>query len=312
MDEVINGIRSSAQTRIYTRDTYSLASRTGVGKVFFVDGTDGVDTNSGREPDSPVLTVKQALSLCTADKGDIIQILKNSPSSPHESETWPIAVNKQGVTIRGTLGASGGMLSDSGIGSDEANVATFEIGAAYVTIEDMYIGCAGEGSDTGIITFNGTNNYFGTTIRRCTFETQYIAAYGVYAAHDQPYLLIEDCVFGRHDIAGYTTANIYLGNCTAGMIRRNVFPCVTALGISVGAGCHNLTVLDNRFSLASDTVGMGITAADGSSGCYFDGNRAAFGMDTMAFRPFRDLNNDNSNNWGLNYRLGATITPIGT
>lgn len=280
-----------------------------LGTVFYVDGTSGVDTNTGRTKDTPLLTVTAALAKCTNSKGDVIQIIRNSPTSPPATETFPIAVNKSNVTIRGTLSPHGAILSDSGIGSDAQNEACFEIGAHYVTIEDLYLGIANEGSNGGIIEFNGTNSYFGTNIRRCTFDTQYIAAYGILATYDQPYLLVEDCVFGRHDIAGYTTANIYVGNGTAMMLRGNTFVCVTAIGISLAATCGNVTVLDNRFSCASNTVGMAITCADGSSGNYFDGNRANFGITAMANNPYRDLNNDNSNTWGTNYKGGVAVMP---
>lgn len=277
------------------------------GSVFYVDtaANGGDDDNTGLSVDAPLKTINAAMDKCTASKGDVIQILGNSPSSPNDTGT--ITCDVAGVTIRGLHGR--GMLSDSGFAANATNTATITIAANYVTIENLYLGCHSAGTTGGIVEFNGTNSYFGVTFRNVVFDTQYIAAYGIYAQYDQPYLLVEDCVFGRHDIAGYTTAGIYIGNGTATMIRRNVFPCVTALGISIGASCGNTTVLDNRFSLASDTVGMAITAADGSSGNYFDGNRAAFGMSTMTENPYRDLNNDNSNNWGLNYKLGASIAP---
>ena len=294
-------------------DAYSLASRTG-GQVFFVDGTDGSDDvdNPGTSYYSPVLTITRANALCTASHGDIVQILKNSPSSPPGDETFPVALNKQGMILRGTLGARGGMLSDSGFGSDEQNVAAIEVGAHYITIEDLYLGVDNLGSTGGIVEFNGTNSYFGTTIRRCTFETQYIPAYGIYVIYDQPYLLVEDCVFGRYDIAGYTTAGIYIGNLTAGMLRRNVFNACAGIGISAGAQASNFSILDNRFSLPSDTVGKAITLANGSSGIYVNGNCAAFGIVDPTTNPFRDLNNDNSNMWGLNCKGVTATLPIGT
>ena len=93
------------------------------------------------------------------------------------------------------------------------------------------------------------------------------------------------------------------------MIRRNTFVCITAIGISGGASAGNFTILDNRFSCASDTVGMAITLADGSSGIYIEGNSAAFGKVAPANNPYRDLNNDDSNSWGLNYAGGIAVMP---
>jgi len=294
----------------HVQDSYYLASRTG-GQVFFVDGTDGDDDtdNPGTSPYSPVLTITRGNALCTASHGDIIHILKNSPSSPHADETFPVTLNKQGMIVRGTLGR--GWLSDSGFGSDEQNVATIEIGAHYVTVEDLYLGCDNLGTTGGIVTFNGTNSYFGVTFRNCTFDTQYIPAYGIYMQYDQPYFLLEDCRFGRYDIAGYTTAGIYIGNCTWGMFRRNIFNACAGIAFSGGPQSGNYSIFDNRFSLPSDTVGKAITLADGSSGIHVDGNHATFGMTAMTNNPFRDLNNDNSNMWGLNHKAGVSIMPSG-
>lgn len=285
-----------------------LSGAYGPGTVFYVDGTSGLDTNNGLTRDTPLLTVTAALAKCTNSKGDVIQILRNSPTSPPATETFPIAVNKANVTIRGILSPRGAMLSDSGIGSHTQNKACFEIGAHYVTIEDLYIGVDNLGSNGGIIEFNGTNSYFGTTIRRCTFDTQYISAYGIYLPYDQPYLLVEDCVFGRADIAGFTTAGISIGNCTGGMIRRNVFNGVTGVGINIGAGCGNLTVLDNRFLLDTETEGDAITIALGAVGNVFDGNRGYFGnTNDPAANPFKDGSGASDNHWGLNYK-GITAT----
>jgi len=277
------------------------------GKTFYV-GSGGSDTYSGLTPETPLLTINAAMDKCTANKGDVIQILGDSPSSPNDTLT--ITMDVPGVTLRGLLGR--GMLSDSGFGSPTINVPTVTIAAGYVTIENLYLGCKSTGTTGGIIEFSGTNSYFGVTIRNVLFDTQNIPAYGIKVDYDQPYLLVEDCVFGRHDITGFTTANIYIGNLTAGMIRRNVFPCVTALGISAGANAGNFSILDNRFSCASNTVGMAITLADGSSGIYIDGNRANFGITDMANNPFRDLNNDDSNTWGLNHKGVTATLPVGT
>lgn len=295
----------------YVKDTLAMLNRPG-GQIFYVDSGAGNDGNLGTSYFCPVLTVTQALSLCTSGAGDIIQIIANSPSSPPGSETFPIAVNKSNVTIRGSLGYPGVMLSDSGIGCDEQNVATFEIGAHYVTIEDMYIGCDNLGTTGGIIEFNGTNSYFGVNIRRCSFDMQYVPAYGIKVDYDQPYLLVEDCMFGRSDIGGYTTAGIYIGNLTAGMIRRNIFRKCAGIGISAGLNAGGFDILDCRFNVPSDTVGKAITLAAGSSGIWVDGNRANFGMTGMTQNPYRDLNNDTSNTWGLNYQAGTSTMPIGT
>jgi len=276
------------------------------GKVFYVDteANGGSDSNGGLTPDTPLLKINAAMDKCTDNKGDVIQVLGNSPSSPNDTAT--ILCDVPGVTIRGLYGR--GMLSDSGFGSPTQNVACITIAANYVTIENLYLGCDPDGTTGGIVEFSGTNSYFGVTFRNILFDTQYIPAYGIYLPYDQPYLLVEDCVFGRSDIAGFTTAGIHIGNCTAGMIRRNVFNGITGVGINVGAGCGNLTVLDNRFLLDTESEGDAITIALGATGNVFDGNRAYFGnTNDPAANPFKDGSGADDNHWGLNY-TGITAT----
>lgn len=293
----------------YAQDSYGILHRS-QGQIFYVDNTDGNDDtdNPGTAPWSPVLTITRALALCTAGQSDIIQILQHSPSSPHANEDFPISVNKSGVTIRGCYGIAG-TVSDSGFGSDEANEPPLLIAANFVTIEDLYLGIDNGGSTGGVIEFTG--NTYGTTIRRCTIELQYAATYGIDATADQPYMLVEDCIFGR--ISGSNFADVIkIGNGTDMIVRRNLFRGYSGIGINVGLNCLNISILDNKFYLPSDTVGKAITFADGSHHNFIDGNHANFGMTAMTNNPFRDLNNDTSNTWGLNYRAGTSIEPIGT
>lgn len=271
-------------------------------KVFYVDtaANGGSDTNGGLSPSDPLLKINAAMDKCTANKGDVIQVLGNSPSSPNDTAT--ITMDVAGVTLRGLHGR--GLLSDSGTGSPTENVPVITIAANYVTIENLYLGDHSTGTTGGIIEFTGST--YGVAIRNILFDSQYAPAYGILTAGDHPYLLIEDCVFGRYDIAGYTTAGIYIEHCTAGMIRRNVFRACAGIAISVGANGGNFDILDNRFCMPSDTDGKAITLAAGSSGIYIDGNHANFGT-TDAADPYRDINGDDSNTWGLNYK-GITAT----
>ncbi len=286
------------------RDGANLTSMAGMlGSVFYVDGTGGVDTNTGRTKEDPLLTVTAALALCTNDKGDVIQILRNSPSSPPGTETFPIVCDKSNVTIRGTLGK--GLLSDSGIGSNVSNANTFNIEANYVTIEDLYIGCKSGGSTGALVYFNGTR--YGTTLRRIHFDSQYPTAYGVYIPADCPYTLVEDCTFGRADIASYTTGGIVTAHATASKFQRNVFTgCCTGVNILLTTSVSNVTILDNRISLYSDTEGMAITMPTGV-GCVVDGNSAMYGKTAPANNPYKDLG---TNDWGRNYSGGIAVMPV--
>lgn len=48
------------------------------GKVFFVDGTNGSDSNSGTTPESPLLTLEAAYALVTGSKNEIIFVIGGS------------------------------------------------------------------------------------------------------------------------------------------------------------------------------------------------------------------------------------------
>ena len=93
-----------------------------LGKVFFVDGTSGLDTQEGTDPAAPLLTMTTAIGKCTAGKGDVVIVLRNSPSAPPGAETFPVDLNKDGMLLTGLY--SRGLLSDSGFASD--SVATIE------------------------------------------------------------------------------------------------------------------------------------------------------------------------------------------
>lgn len=280
-----------------------------IGQHFWVDTLAGNDSNSGESPEDPVLTITYAISLCTAGRYDTIHIMANSPSAPPVTEVFPIVVDKSGVTIIGEHGK--GLLSDSGIASTAADTACFEINANYVTIQDMYLGCNGGNSLTGVIDGHASTAYWSFTLRRCMLGIQGSSKYGIAGKSGiGPYLLVEDCVFGRSNASVFTTAAIAIvDNATGGIIRRNVI-AASPIAISLFGTVVDMRILDNKIACQSDAVGTGITVANGSGGGnFFDGNHANFGMTAMTNNPYRDLHNDNSNTWGLNYKAGISIMP---
>ena len=271
------------------------------GSVFYVDtaANGGADTNDGLSPNTPYLTINGAMDLCTANKGDVIQVLGNSPSSPNDTGT--ITMDVAGVTLRGLYGR--GLLSDSGFGADTINTPTITIASLYITIENLYLGCHSSNTTGGVVEISVSS--FGCTIRNCTFDTQYLPAYGIYSTQSQNYLLIEDCVFGRNDIAGYTTACIDIPNSLGCVIRRNLFN-VTGVGLNLSGSANSISILDNNFVLPSSTKGKAITIASNGKYFYVSGNVANYGKTDMAANPYLDAG-DAANTWGLNYK-GVTAT----
>ena len=282
-----------------------------LGTVFYVDGTSGVDTNGGLTKDDPLLTITAAIGKCTNDKGDVIQILRNSPSAPPGTETFPIVVNKSNITIRGTLGK--GMLSDSGFGSDVTDGHCITLAANFVTIENLYLGIKDGGTPLANVIM-ATQSCYSFTLRNCLIEAQYRALYGLYSGtqFDLPYLLVEDCVFGGNHTYGNFTSAIRLHNATRGVIRRNVFRSCTSYSIHLEATCEGGTdILDNKFRLFADTDGGAVFCAQDSVNNFIDGNHAAHGIDDPANDPFWQESNDDDNDFGLNYKGKSATNGIG-
>ena len=68
-------------------------------KVFWVHSGTGASTNSGKTPSSPLATITQGLSKCTASKGDIIMCMPGHAESVIAAAG--IAISKIGVAIVG-------------------------------------------------------------------------------------------------------------------------------------------------------------------------------------------------------------------
>jgi hypothetical protein len=274
-----------------------------LGKVFFVD-SNGDSGNEGTDPAHPLDSITDALGKCTNSKGDVIVVMGLSPSTSEATETWPININKSGVLLTGLY--SRGLLSDSGFGTDETDTATINVGANFVTIEDLYLGIKTGSTTSDVIV--GTTSAYAFTLRNCLIETQYTARYGFSTGttFDFPYLLIEDNTFGSQGSSRFTSA-IYIFNATYGRIRRNVFHYCSSYAIHLLASAGNLDILDNVFGLSGDTDGFAVYAANGSTGCIISGNVAAEGLNSPTNDPFWQVSNDDGNHYGINYK-GSTAT----
>lgn len=111
------------------------------GKVFYVCnsttlspiGIAGSDGNDGKTPDRPLATIKGALSLCVASRGDKIVLM------PGHAETVSAAagldLNVAGVDIVGDTSAQGGQRPTITLGT--ANTATVRISANDVNISNI-------------------------------------------------------------------------------------------------------------------------------------------------------------------------------
>jgi hypothetical protein len=275
------------------------------GKTFYVDGTDGSDSYgvSSQDYNYPLLTITAAMDLCTANKGDAIVVLKNSPTSPPANETFPIAMDVAGVLLTGLY--SRGLLSDSGFGADSTDTNCINATANFCTVENLYLGIKTGSTTSDVINASGA---WAFTLRNCQIESQYTARYGVYLESDPPYTLIEYNKFGRGDLTNFTDC-IKVANCTGGVIRNNLFTGSSAACVLLDGTCGNTFVVDNHFQLASDLSGGAITLGAGSSNNYVSGNQAGFGDTSMSQNPFLDSSTAGYNDWGLNYNQEAATLP---
>lgn len=271
------------------------------GKTFYVDYSAGVDSygTESQNYNYPLKTKTAAMDLCTANKGDAIVVLADSPSSSTTDETYPIAMDVAGVLLTGLY--SRGLVSDSGFGSHTVDVDTIRPTANYCTIENLYLGVKTGGTAANVIA--GTTSCYAFTLRNCVIEIQYQALYGFYtgASADFPYLLLEDNIFGCHNATRFTNA-IRLFNATYGMIRRNVIHHCSSYSVVLEDSCGNLSILDNRIRMKEDTDGYAIYCTDGSTGCLIDGNHAMFGLAAPANDPFFEGGSDEDNHFGINYK----------
>lgn len=120
------------------------------GSVFFVSSGTGNSGNLGTDSGQPFATISQAISACTANKGDVVIVM------PGHAETVAaaggITVNKAGVSI---IGLGSGTLRPTLTFS--ATASTSAVSAANVTMRNFAVTC----SITAVVSlFNITGAFF--------------------------------------------------------------------------------------------------------------------------------------------------------
>lgn len=265
------------------------------GKVYYVNGTawgNGSDANTGLRPDVPFMTLTKALSMCTNEQNDTIVVLDFWQPT---GETWPIAINKDMVTIVATPGGS--RMMPWACVSPTGDTAAFSITATGVTIRNFYL-MAGA-SHAGIELVGGPQR---VGIYECFFAS---GTYGIAAAIHAAGMGLE--VAGCDFASALTAGGISLVNPPWGRIHNNVFHGVTGVAISLAAA-GSMEILNNTIFCNADVQGRGIILG-GGSGCIIDGNHANFGDTAMAANPYLDSSVAGSNHWLLNYQAITAVLP---
>lgn len=261
-----------------------LAPGSNLGKIIYVNGLSGDADHSGFAVDEPLLTITAALALCTSDENDTIVVLDYwSPAT----ETFPISVNKTGVTI---VGAKGGSYASYVAMTPLSTTAIFDIAAGNVRIMGLYL--QGNASAAGI-TFTGGNQRIG--IYGCYFSA---GTYGIYTTNNNPgaWLTIGDCTFA----SPLSSGGIEIANQAWFRIHDCVFNQVTGVAINVG-GAGGGQILDNKIATDSDVAGRAITLGTATT-TMVDGNSAGYGEAQAALNnPYLDNTATDTNFWGHNW-----------
>lgn len=276
----------------------------GAGDIFYVDGVNGVDTNDGLSPDTPVLTITYALTdLVTAGADDYIIVLDYA-DPPDVSETFPIACNVNDVHI---IGMGVFNLNRTPIWPAGATAA-FEITDNDVEIAgfDLAAGATSACIENGDTVWRAWihHNEFGR-MHGCQDGIKQTGLV------DNPHWLIEHNIFGHLDTLTRSGIRIEY-NSTRSMIRNNLFYVYTGVGggIHFQGLCTAIGyVLDNRFKVPDVVAGEAIYVENvNASVCQFHGNQVASGNVAMGFNPYRDLGV--ACHWGINYAGTAPVYPV--
>lgn len=271
----------------------------GIGDIFYVDGSNGDDTNDGLTPDTPVLLLTYALSLCTNGANDYIIVLGYPGAAA--GETWPVAVDKSKVHIIGTPAQA----APSPFINTPADTDAFTVSASNVEIAGLEFSCGATGAciitSGGVWKLNVHHNYF------CWQDAGQDAIQLSDGTDDCPHCWIHDNWFGDK----FTQYGIWIPyNSTRSVIERNGFLGVPSGGIGVfvdQAGTAVGAINDNTFVVADAATGEAITLIAGTTSTMVFGNRTGQGVVAMGNVPYRDLG---ANNWGINYYDIQGIMPV--
>jgi len=285
-----------------------------IGDVFYVDGSAGSNSNNGLDPTEPLLTIKQAMSLCADAGNDTIVVLAYPEAGDVAGEDIPIIVDKDNVKILGT--SYGHERADKYIflccGTTDDSV--FDVRARNVEIAYFKLACGPNG--TGAIELSSGINNKACAVHHCTFgqKNSPLGAqqYGIYvsAASSGNWLYVSECDFG----SSITNYGIYFhSSSTSAWVRieRNVFVSTGGDSIHISGDGNYGTILDNKFGLNADTQGLAISFAGTAAGTgwWIDGNSANYGKTAMATNPYEDSSAGAGNDWGNNYKANTHIMP---
>lgn len=229
------------------------------GKVFWVyngtalspQGRAGSDSNDGTF-NSPFATIQHAVSMCVANRGDVIYV------KPGHAETIAAAgglnLNVSGVSVIGL-----------GIGNDRPTIsyststaASITVTAAQCLLDNFYIDATGIDALANAISVSAADFYLvNSTMRTATATGQ--ATLGLISTAAADRLTIDTCHFFGSTDAGTTAAlqivggnqvkivnNIFYGAYSSGVGAINNITTAMVNAVIVGNNINNLTALSTK------------------------------------------------------------------
>ena len=276
----------------------------GAGSVFYcygVDGGIGDNANDGLTPETPVLTLTYAISLCTADADDYIIVLNHWQPT---GEAWPIVADVGKLHIIGADGAG----TKYPIIAPTGDTAAIQVAADRVELARLAFH---GGATHGCVESDAAGSNWGTKIRDCWFSVTGASqdGYRNVATCDDVYLSITRCRFGF----AITRDGVRIEhNATRSSIGSawgpgNLFDRVQGVAVNAVGNTSEVGVYNNLFAIPANTAGAAVTLSAGSANALVMGNTANFGDTDMGNNPYLDSAGAGASTWANNYQ-GITLT----
>lgn len=232
---------TSPQNFLRTRDAMRFTTLPTAGKIFFVSSVTGT-ASGGYTADSPAATIAQALSLCTANKGDVIYVLPGHNEGFGDAQ---LTVDKAGVRIVGL----GEPADWPRIDFDHAN-ASIDITANGVTIENFQLLPSVTAVLVGIDVTAGVTDTTLRNIRTLPGEDgagvdEFAKTIDIKAGCSRT--TIEDCVFTQHASAAGVLSCICLTGASDMVTIRRVRAWTAGAGLV--APINGDTTLSTRLTI---------------------------------------------------------------
>jgi len=239
----------------------------GPGQSWFVDSENGAATNSGKTNDLAVITIQAAITLATANNGDVIYVMPGHNEALSDSVLCEMS--KAGVAIIGVgFGAQ-----KPRIDFDHAD-AVFQITANDCMVKNIAFRASVTAVTVGVEIDGGVT---GTIIDGCDWidgedgagVDEFIESLEVEAACNNT--IIRNCTFREHASAAHATSAIMLTGASDDVLIEGCEICgpySTACITNDGAAQTNIRIRDCLL-IPADTK-LGIDLLTGSTGVIED------------------------------------------